>query len=113
MNIGQLITLIRSMIAEAKAGNYLAAFLTLVEIVQAIGGAFPQVLEGKSPPKMRASTTNYDTMTVDELLDAAEDCCKKHSTVGATEAVSAPPSGPFIDAILPILLALLKKWLGF
>jgi len=112
MNIGQVFQKLKDMIAAFRGGNTLAAALIAWEIVQAILNSYPASQVGKPQPMHASATPGFDvkTATEDELIDELERLSVQpmHAT-----AMSAPPTGPFIAMILPILLALFKIWFPF
>lgn len=108
MNIGQVIQKVKDLIAAAQAGNYFAAVAILLEILRAITDSMPQ--SGfNTPMKMQGSSLDCNAATEAELLAELD----KLSTQTMAASTAAPPTGPVIDLLKPVLLALLKKWLGF
>lgn len=108
MNVGQVIQKVKDLIAAAKAGNYLIAVGLLLEIVKAITDTMSPASFGQ--PRPLHATVDVTTMDEYDLINELDKCCQQPMNAQAT---SAAPKGPIIDAVLPILLALLKKWLGF
>lgn len=101
MNLGQLLQKVKDLIAAAKANNYIAAITLMSDIFQAIVQAIP-------PPVVPTPQPMQTMQSEEQILTALEQHC--HSGMFAT--ADAPVQGPVIDAILPLLIALLKKWLG-
>lgn len=106
MDLATLFQTIRDMISKARAGDWLGALLLLLEILNGIAGdiVLPQpVVMGAALPR---STAAHDSKSVDDLLDELD-------AIVANPPVAGAVKGPLIDMLLPLLLALLKKWLGF
>lgn len=110
MNIGQVIQKVKDLIAAAKAGNYFAAVAILLEILRAITDSMPQTAFN-APMKMQGSSLDCNAATEAELLAELDKLSTRTMATDATP--SAAPTGPVIDLLKPVLLALLKKWLGF
>ena len=100
MDFFQLIKLIRDK-RWKEAGRLAVAIL----------GAFVELMpdDGLALESPRAATAvDYDAMSVDELCNTME--AEMH---GHSEGLSAaPPTGPVLDILRPILAALIKKLLG-
>lgn len=107
MNIGQVIQKVLDAINQFKAGDIWGAGLTVLAILQAIFNSMPPAQVGQPRPKQGGF--DCSTATEDELICELEKCCQSPPTGASAQAT---PTGPVIDAILPILMALLKKWLG-
>ncbi len=106
MNIGQVIQKVLDAIAAFKNGDIMGAAIIVLGVVQAILAAMPTV----GVRRAVHAGMDYDAMTVDELIDELEKQVYPHMASQSTMTGSA--TGPIIDAVLPILFALLKKWLG-
>ncbi len=116
MNVGQLLQKIKDLIAEYRAGNYLAAALVAWEIVQAFLNSIPQQELGK-PRRMHTSYSSgfdLEDATFDECIDELEKCCLHPavSSANATDSVAVGGGGAIIGILLPIILKLVEKWLG-
>lgn len=107
MDLATLIAKVRDLIAQFQAGNKLAALAllwTLInEVIKAMSPNTPVMMSTGKAAAMAAC----DGKTEDELIADLEACCVTHNTTAGA------PTGPFLDMILPIALALLRKWLGF
>lgn len=109
MDLVTLIQNIRDLIAAIRAGDYLAALLLAIEIMKAIDGTIPK----KAIGKLRATphgAVALEQLDEGELADKLEEACNDEMHGGLMAAT--PATGPFIDKVLPILLLLLKRWLG-
>lgn len=133
-------TRIREAIDTARAGDYFAATMMILKLLaEATLAIGDEPIRTKST---RFSKVDYDAMTEDVLCDKLEKLCDEAcpETESSTEdeketakepaedakpddginaaaslgsgELTAAPKGPFIDAVLPILAALLKKFLG-
>lgn len=108
MDLLTLIQNVRDLIAAIRGGDYFAAMLLAIEIIKGIAGTLPAPQLGM----LRATApgaVDPGTLTVVELTDKLQEACDAEA--GAMHATAAA-RGPFIDKILPLLMALLKKWLG-
>lgn len=106
MNIGQLFQKVKDLIVAVQVGNYLVAVTTLLEILRAITDTMPPAAFGVPLP-VRGSSLDCDAATEAELVAELQ----KVSSMSFADG-SEKPTGPAIDILKPILLALLKKWLG-
>lgn len=106
MTVAQFVQKFKEMYAAARAGDIATASLILWELVGAVLIANPTSFMSATRG-VRASV--FDTMSEEMLLIELEKVCNAPSAVGA---VDDKLEGAFIDLVRPILLALLKKWLG-
>lgn len=109
MNVGQLVQKIKDMVAAAKAGSYLAAGIIALEIIRAIFDSIPTTELGKVRGGMRAVD---ESKSIDDLCNEIDGCCTSAPVGSGTMVMTAPTARPFIDAMLPIIFALLKKFIG-
>lgn len=111
MDLATLIQKVLDIVAKVRAATTFADYLALIpdvlDIIKAITGALmPPVKMGAAP---RPAFAAADGKGIDDVLADIEACCAQHK--GAAQA-GAAPTGPFVDMLLPLLLALLKKLLG-
>jgi hypothetical protein len=108
MDLKTFIGKTRQMIAAARAGDNWAAFALATECLRAIGSEL--AMQKSAKPVQAAAISHSESQSEDELLCECEQELDAHSKA-KVPAVSAVPAGLF-DALLPILMALLKKFLG-
>lgn len=108
MDLQTLVMNIRDMVAAFKAGNKFGAMLMLIQIVRDVAVLIP-------PPQVGvARSAHPQVMSGDEnsVCDQLDALCISPVTPTSVGAPSTPVEGPFIDKVLPLLMVLLKKWLG-
>ena len=97
---------VKDLIAAVRAGNWVSAIslalAILTQIIQGMGSRPATTVQGV------AALADCSVMSECELADEMEKCCNIHESQAL-----AGNGGPFIDAMLPILLALLRKLIGF
>lgn len=110
-------------IAMGRAGSFMQAIMAILSLVAAVSESLTdEIIRTKAK---RYSSVSYDAMGEDVLLDKLEKLCQeglaeegvetKEEEEGESDRprrTGAAPKGPFIDAMLPILFALLKKFIG-
>ena len=106
MNIGQFIQKIKDMILEAKAGHYAAAVMIALELLAAVRNSMPEAAFNVPPP-VHSYGLVLQSAAEEELVSELG----KHIAVADT-GDSQPVSGPLVAILIPIILALLKKWLS-
>ena len=119
MDLATLIQKVMAFIAKAKAATTWLAKLQLIPdllaLIADIAGMFPIISPAPPGPVMMATAQTFmatcEAKTDDELLADLECECNKNTAVSAT-MMTTNAKGPVIDVLLPILLALLRKWLG-
>ena len=110
MDLLTLIQNVRDLIAAIRAGDYFAAMLLAIEIIKGIAGSLPAQNVGNLRATAHAGIA-LDSLTVVELTDKLQEACDAEA--GAMHATAtATATGPFVDKILPLLIELLKRWLG-
>lgn len=111
MNIGQVFQKCIDAYNAFKNGDKLAAALMLLEILKAFLNSLPVTDIGKPLPVASGYSPgfNLDTASEDELMEELNKICC-NPPVGTT--LTAPPAGPVITLLLPIIVKLVLKWLG-
>jgi len=110
MDLAMLMQKVYDLIKAVRAGDYMTAMFLVLEIVKAIVNTMPAAAVGRPRGGMHA--VDYESKTVEELADDLESLVKSQPACSPGVALATAAAGPFIDNLLPILLALLKKWLG-
>ncbi len=95
-----LVLKLRDLVNAIRAGNYLAAAALAGSIIAIITEALTTQTRAGNPVAMSAAMASSESQTVEEIADSLE-------------AHANAASGPAIDLLLPILLVLLRKLLGF
>lgn len=109
MDLAMLMQKVYDLIKAVRAGDYMAALFLVLEMIKAIVNTMPAAAVGQ-PRAMHA--VDYESKTAEECVDDLESLVKAQPAASPGVALASAPAGPFIDNLLPILLALLKKWLG-
>jgi hypothetical protein len=102
MDVRTLIQKVLDLVREARAGNYLVALGLALEIIRDLAQAAPLMHGSHSLASAGAAAEAKDEA---DLLSELEDCCKAH----ANEASISP----LVVVFMPLVMALLKKLLGF
>jgi hypothetical protein len=108
MDLKTFIGKTRQMIAAARAGDNWAAFALATECLRAIGSEL--AMQKSAKPVQAAAMSHAESFSLDDLVDECEQELDSHTNT-KVPAVSAVPA-ELLDAMLPILMALLKKLLG-
>ena len=122
MDLATLIAKVQAIIAAVRAGgiaNYIVAVKLVIELIAELASAFPSIVPDPAirmaaSPAKTATMAACEAKTSEDLCNDLDALCQAHAPVAGN--VSAAPTGPFIDKLLPILLALiaqLKAWFGF
>ena len=109
MNVGQFMQKLKDMYAAAIAKNWFAAAMIAWELIQVIINSMP-VTEFNMPPKAFSYGVVVEGATEAELLNELDRIMQRPTyAAAANDSVTA---SPLIPILLPILFALLKKWLS-
>ena len=102
MNILQLIQTVRNIVAAVQAKDYLAAFKGIMEILNTFAAqADPSI-------KMMGASPSEDA---DAKACVAElEACHVQMCAAGSDAADA--KGPIIQMLIPVVLAILKAWIG-
>ena len=108
-----LILKVKALIEAVRAGDWQASMGLVLQILTII-------YQGMNGPPVQPMLAKSSFMAMDataskqDLCDKLEECCTVHGVMaaGVDEQTVTAAKGPLIDAMLPILLALLKKLLG-
>lgn len=113
MNLKDFVDAIKDLIARARMAQTwaerFALAMTVIDLIKEITSALadapePAMAQG---PIMIAAFSAAEGKSKDELLCELESLCSSQTPEGA----SAAPGRPILDAALPILIALLKKFI--
>lgn len=138
MTVQELIQRLKTIYETGKAGDYVHAALLALALISSL--AKPAMTEKRGTGKESARAKAYKKMEgydEDEALDNIQRCWEHLEEKGGMQsegdktkgskaegksavadipegaaAADAQVTGPIIDMVLPILFALLKKWLG-
>ena len=103
----ELIQKVKELITAIRAGDW----VTSVQLILAILVMVTQGMSEQPPMTMKAKSDHAG----EDLACKLEECIRDHEapmTIAAEGSEALAARGPFIDMLLPILLALLKKFLG-
>ena len=107
MDLKTLVQKIRDLVNTLKSGSYITAFMLVVAIIEGVAGSLPRV-------GMKASSSWMDDMAAADSADVDSLTAQLDSFADSNNlAEPIPLQRPVIDLLLPILLALLRKLLGF
>ncbi len=103
-----LVLKVRDLITAVRSQDWPTAIRLTLEIITIITqGLSPQPMFS-AKPKMKSAFAAAESKNVDDLANDLESCCNQHAPTGTVAA-----TGPFIDLLLPLCLAILRKLLGF
>lgn len=119
IDLKALIQRVRDLIAAARQANGIMDYLALMPLVLDLIRELSAVLQSQQPVVMMGAAETSamsaaDNKSVAEICDDLEYHCNSAEarvTEGAFSAAE-PPKGPLLIALLPLFIALAKKFLG-